>query len=398
MLSLNRVCGAAATVGLAFLVSGSPAAAQTAVAGYTDFHRIGGTTSLNKTPLTNAASVKRMAETRGMAADISTLLAESGIPQTSDAIVAMLSAPASVVGGSCSDATPNDGMLVECDFEPGTTVEWMAYRPNIHKGNPTPVRMERLRWAGKTSFKAFLFRVTNNNRIYTFILPKPCGNLSLMSVSEQRVAVVLAPAPPPPLPPPPPAPVAPPPPAPPAPPAPIVIPPQAPAPVAVKASPFFIDLLGGKDRRVRPIAGRFTNDGSKVVGDAGASNADFAQCSPVLGLKIGVAKRFDNDWEVAGAVGVALSLVNDDKKVREHEMLVDLEANKYLSGGAFVGTGVSFWDITRSDTFTPALLLHAGVPMGSHPVYFVIEGRVFLRNVDNIQNNYQFWGGIRVKL
>ncbi len=45
-------------------------------------------------------------------------------------------------------------------------------------------------------------------------------------------------------------------------------------------------------------------------------------------------------------------------------MLVDLEANKYLGGGSFVGTGISFWDITHSDSFTPAWMLHFGVPLG----------------------------------
>jgi hypothetical protein len=169
----------------------------------------------------------------------------------------------------------------------------------------------------------------------------------------------------------------------------------------VKASPFFIDGLGGKDRRVRPIAGRTTVNGSPVLGNAGTGNVDFAQCSPLLGVKFGLAKRFENDWEVAAAAGVAFSLVNDDHKVREHEVLVDFELNKYLGGRAFLGTGISFWDITHSDTFTPAWMLHFGIPLGTHPrhpVYFVGEGRLFLKQTDDIQNNYQVWGGLRIHL
>jgi hypothetical protein len=132
------------------------------------------------------------------------------------------------------------------------------------------------------------------------------------------------------------------------------------------------------------------------VGNAGASNEDFAQCSPILGLKLGVAKRFANDWEIAGAAGVAFSLVNGDDKVNEHQLFVDIEANKYLSAGAFVGTGISFWDITRSDSFSPAWLLHFGVPLGTHPVYFIGEGRLFLNEIDDVSNNYQVWGGLRI--
>jgi hypothetical protein len=397
MLRLTRVWTTGLLVTFAVLVLNASASAQT-TAGYRDAHRLGGTTSFYRPPIKNVAGVKRMAGARGVAADIRTVLADSGIPETSDAVVAMLSGATSAMKvGSCSDARPNDGVLVECEFQPGATLEWMAYRPNAPKGNRAPGRIERFRWAGRNPFTAFLFRVTNNNRIYTFVLPAPCGNLSLMSVTEIRTAV--APAAPPPAPPPPPTPAprpSPPPPPPPPPPA-VVQPPPPPPPAMAKASPFFIDALAGKDRRVRPIAGRTTVNGSSVLANAGTS--DFAQCSPLLGVKIGVAKKFDNDWEIAGDAGIAFSLVNDDNKVREHEVLVDFEANKYVGGGSFVGTGISLWDVTHSDSFTPAWMLHFGVPLGTHPehpVYFVGEGRLFLRHIDDVSNNYQFWAGVRV--
>ncbi len=109
----------------------------------------------------------------------------------------------------------------------------------------------------------------------------------------------------------------------------------------------------------------------------------------------GVAKRFENNWELAVAAGVAFSLVSDDDKVREHALLVDVEANRYLDNGVFVGTGISFWDLTHGDSFTPAWLLHVGVPLGGSPVYLMAEGRMFLRDID-LKNNYQAWGGVRV--
>ena len=46
---------------------------------------------------------------------------------------------------------------------------------------------------------------------------------------------------------------------------------------------------------------------------------------------------------------------NDGTKVREHEVLVDVEGNKHFGGDTFVGTGISFWDITHSDTLRLAL-------------------------------------------
>jgi len=112
-----------------------------------------------------------------------------------------------------------------------------------------------------------------------------------------------------------------------------------------------------------------------------------------------VAKTFDNYWEVAGAGGVAISLVHAKDKVNKSEVFIDGEVNKYVGAG-FVGTGISLWDITRSDTFTPAWMIHFGVPLGTHPkhpVYFLGEGRLFFDNIDDVSNNYQFWGGVRVR-
>jgi hypothetical protein len=84
----------------------------------------------------------------------------------------------------------------------------------------------------------------------------------------------------------------------------------------------------------------------------------------LLGLKFGVAKDFDNNnWEVAGAIGLALSLVTDDDKVKQHEVFIDGEVNRYLGAG-FIGTGLSLWDLNHSDTFTPAWLFHFGVRWG----------------------------------
>ena len=151
---------------------------------------------------------------------------------------------------------------------------------------------------------------------------------------------------------------------------------------------------------MRPVGDRTTTDGSIPFANAGTVDGDlsFAQCSPLLGLKFGVAKRWDNDWELAGAAGVALSLVTDDKKVREHEVFADVEVNKYLGKhDILLGTGLSFWDLTHSDTFTPAWMVHVGVPLGTQRVYLLGEGRLFLKQMDDISNNYQVSAGVRIR-
>ncbi len=536
------VLGLALGLGLA-LAAGAAGQGSDATAMH-NARRLGGPTAFYAPPLRSPASLKQLVARKGMAEDIRTVLRESGIPETADAVLAALAgAGSAVTGGFCEEATPADGTIVACDFQPGSTLLWMAYRPNANKGIRTPGRLERVRWAGAKPFKALLFRVTNDYKIYTFVLPMACSNLSLMSVKEiegepvdvsldrmcdpktgelratikaasrdlarvQRVSVTINGQPAGEL----------------TAPAwtitsnkpgdytfeatdargrsyplsrrniPVETCPQvrqvarqlqvvgptcnvalsfvpvkgayeinvdatrsttgasgvAPTvavelrdetvagagqqltldsslngkftvrrpgtyratatvstPRAVEVGDYryegtatceasvaivrpaggvgvFFDVLGGKDRRVRPIEG---------------TDLEFAQCSPLLGVKFGVAKRLRNDWELAGAVGVGISLVSDDKKVKESELFVDAEVNKYLAGDFFVGTGLSFWDLSHGDTRTLAWLLHFGVPLSRSariPVFLIGEGRLFFDHLGDPGNNYLLWGGVRV--
>ena len=134
-----------------------------------------------------------------------------------------------------------------------------------------------------------------------------------------------------------------------------------------------------------------------IAGCSGAGAGEYAQCSPLFGVKFGVAKRFANDVELAAGLGVALSLVSDDNKVREHQLFADLELNKYVGNG-FIGTGISVWDFTDGDTITPAVLLQFGLPLtASNRIYFIGQGRLFLDHADDAQNNYLVSGGVRVR-
>ena len=134
--------------------------------------RLGGSTAFYKPPVETVASVKRMMAQPGIVADIRYVLDQAGLSSLADAVVATLTgASTAVKGAPCADATPADGTLVECDFEPGGTLLWMAYRPTGQKG---PGLIQGVRWAGEKPFRAFLFRVTEDDRIYTFVLPKIC--------------------------------------------------------------------------------------------------------------------------------------------------------------------------------------------------------------------------------
>lgn len=359
-----------------------------------DVTRLGGTTRFYRGSLATAAGLRRMSTDPAMGASMRRMLADAGVPGVSDALITALGrVEENYVGVACMEARPEPGTVVECDVRPGESLEWMVFRPT--GGAPAVVR--NVRWAGRQPFRAYLVRVADRETSYTFLVPKDCGNLSLLSTQAMAPAasvaeVAAAPAPPPP---PPAAIVAPPPPPEPA----AATPPpaderalavQAPPPPATRRVRVFADGLFGKERRVRPL------DDDALVG---TGEGEYAQCTPLVGLKVGVARRFDNNWELAGAVGVALSVVRDDDKVREHALFVEAEANRWIGRG-FVGGGVGLWDLTRSDTLTPTAMVHVGLPVADQlrfPIYFLVEGRLFLDNADAIDNNYQFWGGIRVR-
>ena len=110
--------------------------------------------------------------------------------------------------------TLTTGNVIETSIAPNTHMEWMAL-----KRSGTPGLLRNVRWVGAQSFDAYQITVEDAGYNYTFVVPKVCGNLAL--VSRTAAPVVRAepppPAPPAPEPPPPPAPVvqaAPPPPAP----------------------------------------------------------------------------------------------------------------------------------------------------------------------------------------
>ena len=377
----------------ALLASASPLLAQE----YSDARVLGGTTAFYKPALTNAASLKRMAGRPGMAEDIRSVLRDAGISQVSDAVVAVMSGASSAPNvGSCSDATPADGVLVECQAQTGSTVEWMAYRPLVN-GKHVPGRLERVRWVGKQPYAAFFFRLTMNNTVYSFIIPKPCANLSLVSAREVARVAVAEPPPPPPVAAAPAAVVAPPPPPPPPPPP----APEPPPPAAVtttttatetsrvveKPSLFFVDGLLGGERRNRPAdlaEGKLTN---------------YNQGSGLIGVRIGIAKKFESNWEIGGVFGLGAMFTFDHNTVDQWPFTLDLEVNRYFGRRVFIGSGVSIWDFTRSDTWTPAAPLRLGIAMGDHPrhpIVLLVEGRWFLDHATQLATHYQGWAGVRI--
>ena len=352
----------------AVLTCASPLFAQQ----YSDAHRLAGATAFYKPQLTDAASLKRMAERPGVADDIRTVLRDAGVPEVSTAFLTAMSRGASAPNvGSCATAAPAVGEVVECQAAVGSTFEWMAYREKVKgKRDRVPSRLMRVRWAGKKAFAAFLFRVSAGDKRYTFIVPKPCGNLSLVSVGDSESAIAArdqaardqaardqaardqaardqaardqaardqatrdqaardqaardqaardqaareqaardqvarndaaqppansgAPA------------------------SSAKVTDSTSTPASTeKPSPFFVDALVGGERRNRP------------ADLAEGKPTDFTQGSGFVGLKVGVAKKFDSNWQVAGAVGIGGMFLFKHDTINEWPWFADVEVNR----------------------------------------------------------------------
>ena len=71
-------------------------------------------------------------------------------------------------------------------------------------------------------------------------------------------------------------------------------------------------------------------------------------------------------------------------------------AGLLLLDGAFIGTGLGYWDAFDGDHDTGSWILNFGVPVSQDKKWLVVgEGRLFFDSPDGIDNNYQMWGGVR---
>jgi hypothetical protein len=99
---------------------------------------------------------------------------------------------------------------------------------------------------------------------------------------------------------------------------------------------------------------------------------------------------------IAPSVGLALNFDDGGRTA----VFGEVEFNRVFDSGSYFGTGLGLWDIFDGDNLAPTVLLHGGVPLARYPdnrprALFVVEGRLFLNELDDIDNNYQFWAGVR---
>jgi hypothetical protein len=120
---------------------------------------------------------------------------------------------------------------------------------------------------------------------------------------------------------------------------------------------------------------------------------EFSRCSPEFGLQVGVQPKIGENGQFEAAVGLKIPTDSDAHTTA----FLDGAVNRVLSRG-FFGGGVSWFDIGK-DSGGVALLLQGGFDLDKDGKWQLVgQTRVpFFNRADDIDNNYQFWGGLRFR-
>jgi len=355
-------------------------------------------------PLKDAKSVQKWIATKRAQAGLTVVLEKAGLATITPTVIEIL-----------TKADP--AQLKETDFQPGSTMVWMAFR----RGGKADV-IRNIKWGGKKPFAGFTFIIDDLKQTYTFILPKPCANLALVSSEPSREAARLA--------------------------AEKAARDKAEADrlAADRAAAERARLEAERRERERLEAERLAKEkaaaakamadktvADKVVADKSEADRLAAEkkakndlffsplfgkerktraldatapatgtvnsslCSPIFGIKAGVEMKMSDKFKVVPAAGVAFNF----EKGSYSAMFAEAEFNGYSANQKnYFGASVGIWDLFRGGSITPSI----GVQFGSQiwenakmdKLFFVAEGRIFTRTFgEGISNNYQFWGGVR---
>jgi hypothetical protein len=140
--------------------------------------------------------------------------------------------------------------------------------------------------------------------------------------------------------------------------------------------PFFIGAYLGKER--------LTHDDDDV--------SVFSRCSAEVGFAIGVQPKIGDNAEFEAALGVKFPFEDDAHTA----LFADAAVNRILSRG-FFGGGLSWWDIGK-DSGGIGPLLQAGVDLTKDGKWQLVgQARAPFSEFDDLENNYQFWGGFRFR-
>jgi hypothetical protein len=356
--------------------------------------------------------VNALARTMGrptIQADIATVLEAAGMPALTELVQHSLAV----------------GQVEVATLPQGTVMQWMALR----RGQPDVSR--NLRWDGDAPLPGFSFTVDDLNQTYHFFVPSICGNVAFLRsepsleaarrarfaeedaaraaataaadanaqarleaeqakaeydriMAEQAAAAEQAR---------------------------LAAEQYAAAEAArLAAEQAMADFLAAEQRdlRVRPFLAGYVGKQQRQYDDtdpAGLGRLPLpdvplldvpAFFDTLLGVKGGVAIKLAEHITFAPAVGVAPNL----DKGKRASLFADAEIDIVFGPGAYVGTGLTFWDLTHSDSVTAGWLGTIGVPLWTsnerlNQALLSVEYRQMFDRLSDPDVNYQFWGGLK---
>ena len=115
-------------------------------------------------PISSGAALQKTFKTKANQAAVSAVLDKAGLASLTPQVLAALT----------------EGKFTETSVAPGTAIRWMA----LKRGGKPDIVLDAV-WAGKQPFKGFAFTIEDGAKIYNFVVPKACGNLALVSQTEQ---------------------------------------------------------------------------------------------------------------------------------------------------------------------------------------------------------------------
>jgi len=125
--------------------------------------RLGSPATRLTAPIRDTAALQKTFGSKQNQAAISRILDKAGLTGLTPQVIAAIT----------------KGQVTEVSVNPGTSIKWMATR----RGGRAEIISDAV-WAGAKPFDAFAFTIEDGLKRYNFVVPKACGNLSLVDVGE----------------------------------------------------------------------------------------------------------------------------------------------------------------------------------------------------------------------
>ena len=148
---------------VAVVVVGLLAAAGDAVAQPHKMTRLGNPATRITAPISDTAGLQKTFTIPRNQAALSRVLDKAGLTSLTAQVLAAIT----------------EGRVTETTVAPGTTIQWMALR----RAGRADIVSDAI-WAGTAPFEGFAFSIDDGLKRYNFVVPKACGNLALVSVTE----------------------------------------------------------------------------------------------------------------------------------------------------------------------------------------------------------------------